>query len=72
MCILSGSLAAGILPDGASGSVFFLGFPVGLALLGGAIEIILSGLLTATAYGAIVGHFKGIDAGVSLLPGYAR
>jgi len=70
MCVISGSLA--FMGEGLSGSMYFLGFPMGLALLGGAIEILISGLLTARAFGVMVGHFSGVDASVSLLPGYAH
>ncbi len=69
MCVLSGAISEA---EGLSGSMFFLGFPIALALAGGAIEILLSGLTTARAFGVLVGHIQGVDAGVSLLPGYAH
>jgi hypothetical protein len=69
MCVLGGAIS---YAEGGSGSIYFLGFPVALALLGGAIEIILSGLLTARACGFMVGNVIGVDAGISLLPGYAH
>lgn len=71
-CVLSGALGDTTRQvDGLSGSCFFLGFPSGLPLFSGAIEMILGGLLTARAVGMLAGKFKGADAGISLMAGYA-
>jgi hypothetical protein len=72
MCVLSGTLSIPSAAEGLSGSLYFLGFPLGMILLSGAVEIVISGLLTARAFGTMVGHFHGADAGLSLQPGYAR
>jgi hypothetical protein len=74
MCILSAGASMVGLPDGLSGSAYFLGFPaldIVTGLIGGPITTLTNSLTAARAFGLMVGRFKGLDLSISLMTGYA-